>query len=373
MQDISGLLERFSVKRYALLAMQSRPRAVFVGERLSIPGLGTLGAEFSASATAAAESEVKAQIKSGDMDAAGAADATAKAVVTAAGGAAGAAACAATGAGAVAAPLCASAGAWIADEVYGPVKKFFSGIFGGESAAAKFRRKLTAAQQRRQQAWGNMQAMSSEAKATVDGIVRALYEERKDLGLTSYQGWNDVMGALRNEGLPVAVAQSWVDLSPTTGEWRNVQSTDPFTGNPMPEVLSWSLPSGSSPTHKEFAGRQLAKVSRIAQNKFLVGQFDKMADELGAWIAQARDVAAVVASKNAGEAAKKLEGAAAATIIRRPPTLRPATPPTPGRRPPALTPAVRPPAAPTAPSAAPLKSAPARGAYGPYPQAQARV
>lgn len=331
--------------------------------------LGSLGFDASATASAAAESEVKSQIKSGDIDAAGAADATARAVAKAAGAAAGAAACAATGAGAAVAPLCGSAGAWVADELYGPVKKFFSGLFGGESEAAKFRRKLTAAQQRKAQAWGDMQAMSSEAKRTVDGIVRALYEERKELGLTPYSGWNDVVSALRSEGLPVTVAQSWVDLSKTTGEWRKTQSTDPFTSLPMTEVLSWYLPNGSSPSHKEFQARPL---KRVAKEKFLKNQFDQMATELADWITKARDTAAIVAAKNAGEAAKKLEPEAV-KIIRRPPALKPVVT-TPVRKPPAMAPApsrkapVAPSAVPQSTPETPATTAPSQGAYGPYPQ-----
>lgn len=301
-------------------------RAIHVSPALART-VGVLG-DFDAGATAseAAKTEVKAQLKSGDLDAAGAADTTAQAVAQAAGAAAGAAACAATGAGAAVAPLCGSAGAWIAGEVYGPVKKFFSGLFGGESAAAKFRRKLTAAQQRSMEAWGDATQMLFEARDVRESIVRALYEERKELGLPPYDGWNGVMRALRDEGLPVEVGKSWVDLSPTTGEWRKTQSTDPLTGSPMSETLSWSLPNGSSTAHKAFMARLLGNVSRLAEHKFLVGQYDRMATEFADWITKAREVAAIVAAKNAGEASARRVPAA---MTRRPPALKPVAPSSP--------------------------------------------
>lgn len=298
--------------------------------------------DVSATASSAAEKEVKAQIKSGDLDAAGAADATAEAVAKAAGAAGGAAACAATGVGAAAAPICGAAGAWIAGEIYGPVKKFFSNLFGGESAAAKFRRKLTAAQGRAMDAWGNKEDIYFEANRTLQGIVRALYEERAELKLPPYQGWNDVMSALRREGLPVAVVMGWADLSPTSGEWRKTESGDPLTGQHMTEFLSWWLPGGSNSSHIEFQARQLARATeeelvrklgsmfrelganqgRLAQQKFLVDHYNQMAAELSEWIGKARDAAAIVAAKNSGEAATKLEAQAAATIRRTPPALK---------------------------------------------------
>jgi hypothetical protein len=295
--------------------------------------IGAIDVEGTAST--AAYDEFAHQIETGDLDVEGVADATGLAVAQYAGAAAAAAACTATGVGAAASYFCASAGAWIAGELYGPMKDFFTGIFGGSSKTAEMRRASAKAANNREEAFWAMSNGSKLAKEARDQVIAALYKERLDMQLPPYAGWNDVFLAMSEVEIPRRFLGLEVP-SKLPIKWVSKGGhNDPLTGAPMAGYWAWAVPSitewtrASDEAHAALE-RELAALPfgagkdpdvylalRIPYDKELTGLANVYMVGLSNWAVMARLAGSILAVKNAGERAAQIAVIVAAQEARR--------------------------------------------------------